>query len=57
MSESVKLTEGLGSAMLSIWLRDVLGCRIVLQEHGDYTHSAKLGLSHNNLTLPKRSDS
>lgn len=33
----IRVTEGLGSAMLSIWLRDVLCFGTVLHEHRDYT--------------------
>lgn len=43
MTERTSVTEGLGSAMLSIWLRDVLCLWTGLQEHKDYTICTKLG--------------
>lgn len=42
----IRVTEGLGSAMLSIWLRDVLCFGTVLHEHRDYTpYIHRVGLS------------
>lgn len=37
--ERMKVTEGLGSTMLSIWLRDVLCLGTVAHEHRDYMHT------------------
>lgn len=34
-----KVTEGLGSTMLSIWLRDMLCFGAVAHEHRDYMHT------------------
>lgn len=36
MTVRTRVTGGLGSGMLGIWLRDVLCSPMVLQKHGDY---------------------